>query len=476
MAVDIRTTGRGSTPLNGGPKAHGVNGGPKAHGEPQSSGELQPQTSIRTSPEEDSFKHPRLWSWLSTAWKILRAWQPLTFRGLVALALAIFGIQAFALPTSDLIAYMVGGGVLTLLVLLLIGNLYTRYRLSKTLAAEARFDTREPTSGKPVDGGITLTGSHLPPYFQLKVVRQFRQPGVDSPAHLVFGGSPGKRHLIDQCIFPHRGLWNLESLCFELEDALGLTNLRWEIDIRTSVEVSAVTLPIKELPVVPSSSRSGDQFAQARERSGDPFDLKPYDPSDGVKRILWKTFARSGELIVRRPEPAIIPEGEIAVYLVARKHDDYVAGALQHYLERLEQDMVTVLFGTDQDSPDHSFLTLSRDIRAAINRSVWSPIAGSGKGFESFLEGLSQVHKTAHQVIVFGPASAGQVWVDHVLQVAGAHHVKTSFALVPEDVEPIQRSLARRSKNKRTANRPPLVRQTGVVRQTGAEVIICEAL
>ena len=70
---------------------------------------------------------------------------------------------------------------------------------------------------------------------------------------------------------------------------------------------------------------------------GEQFDIKPYHPSDGIKRILWKVFAKRGELVARHPEQAVTPEGHvIGVILTTRASDDLAAWVL-HYFQDLRE-------------------------------------------------------------------------------------------------------------------------------------------
>ena len=117
-----------------------------------------------------------------------------------------------------------------------------------------------------------------------------------------------------------------------------------------------------------------------------------------MNRILWKTYAKTGELIVRRPEPAIVPEGEIAIYLIAAKEDDHVAGALQTYLKEVQEKQIKVLFGTDGL---RNFETNLSEIKHAINHSVWSQDSGTGKGLANFINYLSEANKHPNEIIIF---------------------------------------------------------------------------
>ena len=390
----------------------------------------------------------------SLSWKILSlliAYQPFTPFGALAVVLATVGLRVFAIPQFDLIADILCKSVLALVAVVVLLGIAVRLRLGKNAKADLRFDTHRAVSRRPLSSGISLIGSNLPPFFSLEISRRFAEDGVAAPRHIIRGRAQeeGKRTLIDTVAFPHRGYWSVPGVEFTLRDAFGLTAMAWESPAAAGVEVHAKTIPIVPLPIVAASSRAGDQLQQSRERSGDLFDIKPYDPSDGTKRILWKTFAKSGQLVVRRPEPAVIPEGEVAIYLIAGAEDDHVAGALQGYIEQLEANQIVILFGTDgmgelanearaaiketkTDSVSGGFVTEDESIRRAISRCVWSDAAGTGSDFGRFLRALDAASKPVHNVIVFAPHHGE--WFESLARYASNSSVRLTIALVPESL------------------------------------------
>ena len=366
----------------------------------------------------------------------LLAVQPLTIRGVLILAFSIIALRVFALPQDDLVAFILGGGMLGLVLLALIATPISWLVLRHRLSVLPLFPEEVPISRTAVRSGLFVRELSLPPFYTLTVRRVFNASGVSAPAHLLLGTHAHKA-ITDLVVFPHRGVWTVAALRFTIRDTLGFTALTWQVPMSTTVEVSPPTLPIRPLPIVVSSARAGDELQHTRERAGDLYDMKPYDPSDGVTRILWKSFAHSGELFVRRPEPALLPEGEVAVYLVARPEDDHVAGALIDYLEQLQSNQVLMLFGTDgltgiseQGAPP-GFLSNGDEIKAAVNRTVWSHAAGSGSDLSQFLNALEAAGRLVHQVVVFAPEE-DQRWWAALSSAAASAQIKLVLAVVPE--------------------------------------------
>lgn len=448
-------------------------------------------------------------AWRKTA-RLLRRFrgaQPLTLRGLLALVLSASALQFFAAEESDLIAYMLGGGVAALVLVSLIGAIVTRRKLAAALQIEPHFDRDELFSRSPVRAGLTVRGAVLPPFYSLHIQREFEHRPTTNPEHIVSGREEVRR-LVDTLRFPHRGFWALDHLSVSLRDALGFTEISWEVASNVGIEVSARNIHIRSLPIVAASSRSGDMLDQAQERAGDLFDIKQYDPSDGVKRILWKVYAKTGAVVVRRPEPAIIPEGEVAVYLVAGRSEDHVAGALQSYLDELEKNSITILFGTDGAAGYRgSWLTSSagepasgaqdvvasdlRLIRSMINRSVWSPSAGSGRELEQFLAALRGKNRVIRRLVVFASESSSG-WYEAVSNTAAAHHAALTVVLAPDSLDPevdLKRRLAAGKVNgsnllekarRKFLDESPAKRGAAAAlsakigTQSGTELLICE--
>lgn len=367
-------------------------------------------------------------------------WQPFTVRGLLALTLSMVALKVFAFPESDLVASMIGGGLLGILAICVCTLYFSRFRLGRTLSAQLRFNEHQALSRTSIPAGIILSGSRVPPFFSLRVQRKFLHPGAESYLHLVKGKDNGEnRHLMDSVSFAHRGYWPVHQLALSLTDSLGLTCLSWTLEVESGIEVSASTISIRDIPVVAASARAGDQLSETRDRAGDLFDIKAYDPSDGVRKILWKTFAKSGQLVVRRPEPAVIPEGEVAIYLIAATEDDHVAGALQNYLQQLEVNQITILFGTDGNRSggrQNRCVTAMDEIQHAINHSVWADSVGTGRDFALYLESLKEANRLVHRVVVFAP-ERNDGWFEEIEKQARQFLCELTVVLVPLTVDPV---------------------------------------
>lgn len=360
---------------------------------------------------------------------IFIAWQPLTLRAILIIILSTLAIREYAIANYDLVVDIICKSLLSLTALLTLLSVFYRIRIGQKLNVEAIFNNSEATSNQEIDSNLILSSPRIPLFFSLRLNRLFKHKGATTFEHILRGdvSSEDKKYLLDHCIFPHRGYWEMSGVKVRLEDNLGLTAYSWDIELNSGIEVSPENVEISPLPIVASSSKSGDTSTDSKERTGDLYDIKPYDPSDGTRRILWKTYAKSGQLISRKPEPAIIPEGEIALYLVANKEEDYVTAACISYLSMLFENDINVLFGTDGSNEICSNL---EKIKKAINYNVWDKNCGTGKDFSSYLKSISNLNKNIFNVVVFGPERPN--WQGEINNIS---NIKLTFVLVPEKLK-----------------------------------------
>jgi hypothetical protein len=105
-------------------------------------------------------------------------------------------------------------------------------------------------------------------------------------------------------------------------------------------------------------------------RQGEPFDIKSYHPSDGVKRIVWKAFAKRGELLSRHPEASMTPEGFVVLLTIAGKEGDKACAQVVAYAEslaRLNLEIIASCEGANGRSAARS----PEALRELLIDSVW---------------------------------------------------------------------------------------------------------
>lgn len=95
---------------------------------------------------------------------------------------------------------------------------------------------------------------------------------------------------------------------WELSDAFGFSRLA-----ARKVWTTVVTVPpgVRGFtPPPPPPTRPGPwRPRRAGQRSGDPFDVRPYTAGDDLRRLHWPLYAHSDTLFVRTAEPSPPPTG-----------------------------------------------------------------------------------------------------------------------------------------------------------------------
>jgi uncharacterized protein (DUF58 family) len=170
--------------------------------------------------------------------------------------------------------------------------------------------------------------------------------GALTPTSIRFDGRGSReRRALLHITFPHRGQWQITSAQCEYCDILGLVRLAWSVPLDVSLTVRPPEIHDTHYPVLSSSQRPGDLAVDTLNRQGDPFDIKRYHPSDGIKKIIWKAYAKRGELLSRHPEASMTPEGYVVILVLARPGDDQLASYAISYTRMLHELQLDLMLG-----------------------------------------------------------------------------------------------------------------------------------
>jgi hypothetical protein len=271
---------------------------------------------------------------------------PLTLRGTLGL---IGGAYLFLGPASnqaDLIAAIIGSTIVSIIILIAAINFYFWSKIKKKLTGSLSASGNLIESSRPERFVITLSPLQLLPLMELRANINWVQKKLRTTTHSIAGRELGERKLVEDLTFPHRGNWEIEGLKCSIRDIFGLVSLDWIAPLSSSsVRVAPGESYSKYIPVLSTSERAGDHVEQHTARTGDPYDLKAYHPSDGMKRIVWKLFAKSGELYSRLEEFAMTPEGRVTCMIVAGPEDDQLCNWTLGYLREMESLSLELFVG-----------------------------------------------------------------------------------------------------------------------------------
>ena len=328
------------------------------------------------------------------------AWRvpfPFTLRGTLIVALTVYLLAGPARADADIVAATTGYSLAALLIILLIGTVLQGVALRRKVlleinhgAAVERFE-----SGRSTTIVLKLPRISIFPGFLLSIRPRFASPLIELPEFRLTGSADASRYLTYQVTFPHRGIWKIQQVAVQFGDQLGLTQLRWDL-FGESIQRRFMVHPPMEsgmtLPVISSCERPGDLLTHTHERHGDPFDIRQYHPSDGARRILWKVFARSGELVSRHPEASMTPEGQVVLFSPALREEDHVCTAMIQYakqLRELDLELFCGCTGMEIETPART----PEQVETLLIDSVWDadvPLRQSIGYLSGFIETVAE--------------------------------------------------------------------------------------
>lgn len=327
--------------------------------------------------------------------------------------------------SSDIVSASLGAGLGSLvacaIVLVVAQGMILRRNLSLSLI---------PPEGETVAGNaarlIILAGPlRLIPGTFLECEPLFTHPFRAPSVLRVFGSSRRERRLHLDVTLPHRGSWDVRAIRCAVRDVTGLATMSWEIPFQSAVIIAPEPIQETTLPLISSTQRPGDLVTDTLNRHGDPYDIKPYHPSDGIKKIVWKAFAKSGELLARHPEASMTPEGLVTIFVLARPEDDDVASKVTAYVRALQELRLDVVVGCE-GALDRTPASDAESCKELLIDSVWDAATTDDEGLrrdtratlDSCLQRSAPV--TVRKLVVFcsGARVANTVESDRILAFA----------------------------------------------------------
>lgn len=301
--------------------------------------------------------------------KRLTQFFPFTVRGILALGVITLCLLYFGKEHSDLVSSVLGASLFIMLLYFLFSLLLAAPHIKRKITISTEDFTSDFISKRENRSGFKSNALRIPPLFQLTIKRAIANREVLHTTHVLKNSTRTPDNLplfMDTMFFPHRGIYHTAGYEIELRDILGLTSRSWLHEAPGQYKVYAPNADIAPLPIMAASSQLGDTQTAQNNKSGDLFNLRAYQPGDSLKRILWKVYARSGELIVREPEPAIVPEGEVALYVLAQKREDSVVSCALSYMKTLERQNILYRSGF------LGSISVSSDYDTALQQSIES--------------------------------------------------------------------------------------------------------
>ena len=282
---------------------------------------------------------------------------PLTTRSVIGLLLILYLLLGPIQRSTDIVSAALTYAFLIVLSVLVIAAIAHGTLLKKAVVINVLPPHDPAISGTTVRVFLSIQRARILPFFSLDIALDFEHGGASPALVRVSGLSQAERHTYLDIVFPHRGSWDIRSLKCSLHDVTGFSRFTWQIPLSTAITVAPPQVLESRLPVLSSTQRPGEMMIDVFNRQGEPFDIKSYHPSDGVKKIVWKAFAKRGELLSRHPEASMTPEGFVVIFVVAGPEGDTACANAMAYttsLAKLNLEIIASCEGAHGRSPAHS--------------------------------------------------------------------------------------------------------------------------
>jgi hypothetical protein len=312
---------------------------------------------------------------------------PVTLRSILLLLFCGYLLIGPVPKSSDIVAASLAYGLLALFLIIAGATLVQALYVKRRLAIELFPPSESIVAGNPARCIVKLSKISLLPGTALECRLSCIHQGIVIPTIRLLKGVPSNHRIALDVIAPHRGNWDIHGIQCAVGDLTGFLRISWKIPLESSLIVSPPRQPEARLPLISSTQRAGDMVTDAVHRLGDPFDIKPYHPSDGMKKIVWKAFAKSGQLLSRHAEASMTPEGFVALFVAALPDDDEICGKALTYVNALSElrlDLLLSCEGQNGRPPGHSVET-SQEI---LIDSTWDSQRSNGSSINNDLQSL----------------------------------------------------------------------------------------
>ncbi len=358
-----------------------------------------------------------------------RGWCPITGRGALVVAVSAGALWLYAYGELDLVVFALGFAGIVLVAIATLLTLFTVLGLRRRLQRPEHRHARAVRVARFIEAGERLdTG------FALRLPRWLRLAGlswswrVPAEAPCSLREDDGR---LAEAVRPQRRCEALRLVrAFSVSDAFGLSSLQWDDEVPAGLRVLPQVGRLRDVSLLPALTAADGTSHPAGEPEGDRMEIRRYVPGDSVRDILWKAYARTGQLNVRRPERSVTRQRRTVAYLVAARDDEPAAAAARVALE-------SHVLGREWRFGADGTAEVCRDLATALEAIARSGSLESGDeaaGLDAFLARAAGEGDT--HCVVFVPGRDG-AWRERALLATRRHGISPTFLVAVDRALPL---------------------------------------
>lgn len=353
----------------------------------------------------------------------LREHFPLTTQGVITLALALLALQVFGYGRMDLVVFALGVCAIAILMFtmlaVIVGGVILQFRVRRALLG------LDAARGIIVEAGYpNETGFSLPAFNLLPLIRLSWQVVYPDAIDTRLAVSDGGATLVEEIVPRKRCRTDRLVRLFTVSDVLGFCRYRWRQGHNAMLTALPRSNTINALPLLRSLTAEDGIPSPSGNPEGDRMEIRPYVPGDSVRNIMWKVYARTGELNVRLPERSVFHSNRTVAYLLSSWQDEAAAAVARVAIESgaLGDNWVFSADGTESPCEDRQ----SALAAIAASRALDEPFA---YGLDRFLASVAE--QSGSHCIVFAAADEGP-WVGALKQTIARYRGRFSVVLATD--------------------------------------------
>jgi hypothetical protein len=262
---------------------------------------------------------------------------------------------------------------------------------NKTVSVQAKFGDGQKAEAGWVPLTIQINGTALRPLLGTVQARLVFSEKRLSDRVILDTNVPKPRHWWRQAIrgtgdtlLHDRGIYDVEKVLVSFCDMLGLVSLPCKVPFTQQL----ITLPRpqqeQKITAQPNTTEEQKHRIDIPKRvEGEHVNYKEFESGDNIQRIVWKIYAKSGQLVVRIPETKDPYASHLYFYASFFQGFDLQGGAFEMELLNVYKDHVRNLFEAlqrngydvripqDQEVPKLSGLSEKKNELFQITAASW---------------------------------------------------------------------------------------------------------